>query len=303
MTVRTARETLKLSLGTAAVAVWVLPAGAVTITPSTVSVGSNNLGAGTVSLTGPTVSGQSFSSIHDLQSTTTNLLSSEVVTPPTETSSGLRYLYSTPQTTTSWLQDSWTVDLLEMAVQSTGTNASGGKWISLSGSVSAADAVSIRFSMEAAGTFSAISTPFGVTAPLLASFFFGPSAVSSVPGATTNTDLTTLTYSANTFSSAFSSMSFNLTPGVAQPFVAYVYAGQDVTINSFELSGATSNYGLVTTPQSSVVTGSRVLIGAEQIAPIPEAEPALILAAGLGAVAALSRRRRRAGPGPLAATA
>lgn len=270
-------------------------ASAATVTASTPTVTSSNLGTGSLDVYGPTVVTQNPTSTRDHSVTTTNLPTSEVVLQPTETTSGLRALYSTPQTTTSWVLDTWNRDVVDIDVASTGTNRAGGKWISVIGSVTSATALDISFSLLARGTFDPVQTPFGPTAPPLASFFFGPSAVTAVPGVSTNADIVALTYSANTFSSQYGTTTFTLAPGVTQPFAAYVYAGQDVSINAFELTGTTTLYGLVSTPQQQVVLGNRQFVGTEVIAPIPEAEPALILAAGLGALAALTRRRRRAG--------
>ncbi len=269
-------------------------ASAVTVTGGTPIVSSSNLGPGTPSVSGLSVSMQNISSNRSYATSTVNVLSSEVITPPTETTSGLRYLYSTPQTTTTWVQDSWKRDTFEIDVTSSGGNKSGGKWISIVGTVSSNIALDISFSMMASGTFDPIVTPFGLAAPPLASFYFGQAAVGAVPSSTTNADIISLTYSANTFSSQFGTTTFTLAPGVAQPFAAFVYAGQDVSIGTFDLTGITTLYDYTFAPRESVVIGNRVLVGAEQIAPIPEAEPALILAAGLGVVAALARRRRRA---------
>lgn len=269
-------------------------ASAATVTAGTPTVSSLNLGPGTPSVSGPSVSTQNISSNRNYGSSTVNLLSSEVITAPTETTSGLMYLYSTPQTTTTWVEDTWKRDTVEIDVNSSGGNKSGGKWISIVGTVSSNTALDISFSMMASGTFDPIVTPFGLAAPPLASFYFGEAAVGAVPSSTTNADIISLTYSANTFSSRFGTTTFTLAPGVAQPFAAFVYAGQDVSIGSFDLTGITTLYDYAFAPRESIVIGNRVLVGAEQIAPIPEAEPALILAAGLGAVAALARRRRRA---------
>jgi hypothetical protein len=269
-------------------------ASAVAVTGGTPTISSTNLGPGTPSVSGPNVSTQNSTSNRNFTTSTVNLLSSEVITPPTETTSGLRYLYSTPQTTTTLVQDSWKLDTFEIDVTSSGGNKSGGKWISIVGTVSSNTALDISFSMMASGTFDPIVTPFGLAAPPLASFYFGQAAVGAVPSSTTNADIISLTYSANTFSSQFGTTTFTLAPGVAQPFAAFVYAGQDVSIGTFDLTGITTLYDYSFAPRESVVIGNRQLVGAEQIAPIPEAEPALILAAGLGVVAALARRRRRA---------
>jgi hypothetical protein len=269
-------------------------ASAASVTAGTPTLSSSNLGTGTPSVYGPSASTQNISSNRDYESSTVNVPSSEVVIAPTETTSGLMYLYSTPQTTTTWVEDSWKRDTVEIDVNSSGGNKSGGKWISIAGTVTSDTALDIRFSMTASGIFDPIQTPFGLAAPPLASFYFGEAAVGAVPSSSTNADIISLTYSANTFSSQFGTTTFTLAPGVAQPFAAFVYAGQDVSIGTFDLTGITTLYDYALASRESVFIGNRVLVGAAQIAPIPEAEPALILAAGLGAVAALARRRRRA---------
>lgn len=269
-------------------------ASAVTVTAGTITLSSSNLGPGSPSVYGPSVSTQNIASNRNFEFSTVNVPSSEVIIEPTETSSGLLYLYSTPQTTTTWVEDSWKQDTLEIDVNSSGGNKFGGKWISIVGTVTSETALDIRFSMLSSGTFDPIQTPFGLAAPPLASFYFGEAAVGAVPSNTTNADIIALTYTANTFASQFGTTTFTLAPGAAQPFAAFVYAGQDVSIGSFELTGITTLYDYAFAHRESVVIGNRVLVGAAQIAPIPEAEPALILAVGLAAVAAIARRRRRA---------
>jgi hypothetical protein len=290
-------------LPAAALSLLAAGAWAQTLTPGPTTVTPSNLGVPSVTVTGPAVTTQTSSTTRDVQVSTIQVPSSEVVIEPTLTTPGLRYLYSTPVTTTTWLQDSTSVDSLEINVLSTGTNASGGKYISILGSVTSGAALDLTFTMEASGTFVPGSTPFGTTVPALASFYFGPNAlsVSPVPGITANADLTSLTYDTNTFTSTFGTTTFSMTPATVQPFAAYVYAGSDVTIDTFDLFGVTTSYGLTTTPQQQIVIGARDLVGAEQIAPIPSAEPVLILAAGLGFAAAVARRRRRGDATALAA--
>lgn len=269
---------------------------ATVVTVPAPAIATSNLGPGTPSVFGPRVTTRTETSARDHSTSVIDLFTSEVVVAPTETTSGLRALYATSRTTQSWILDSWLVDTVEIDVSSSGGNKAGGKWLSITGSVISDTAVDIRFTMVAQGTFEPMQTPFGAAVPPLAAFYFGQSAPVPTPSTTTNADLVTLTYTANTFASQYGSTTFSLAPGVAEPFAAYVYAGQDVSIGAFDLTGTTSRYGYTFAPQEQVTFGDRRFIGTEVIAPIPEAEPALILAAGLGALAALSRRRRRALP-------
>jgi hypothetical protein len=49
-------------------------------------------------------------------------------------------------------------------------------------------------------------------------------------------------------SSQFGTTTLPLAPGVAQPFAAFVYAGQDVSIGSFDLTGITTLYDYAFAP-------------------------------------------------------
>jgi hypothetical protein len=273
------------------------PALAAKIEPTSIVIESSNLG----NLSPSDLSASSVLSTSDRDSrrdysTRISYESSSVVqTPPTETTAGLRYLYETPITTTSWLEDSWRFDNLSVLVASQGQNQDGGKWISIGGTVTSEIDLSIAFSLEAGGKFAPISTPFGAAVPLLASFYFGAAAgsVTPVPGSGTFADLATLSYSTNTNNSTVQSTTFSLTAGNPQTFVAYVYAGSGVSIENFNLYAKTGIYDFRTTPGELIVVGDPVLVGAETIAPIPGAEPVVMLAAGLAVAAAVAGRRRK----------
>ena len=267
------------------------------IEPTSIVIESSNLG----NLSPSDLSASSFVSTSDRSSrrdysTQISYESSSVVqTPPTETTAGLRYLYSTPITTTSWLEDSWRFDNLDVLVASQGQNQNGGKWISIGGTVTSEIDFGVSFSLEAGGKFTPTSTPFGQAVPLLASFYFGAAAqsVTPVPGSGTFADLSSLSYGTNTYNSTLQSTTFSLTAGNPQPFVAYVYADSGVSIESFNLYAKTGIYDFTTTPGELITVGDPVLVGAETIAPIPGAEPVVMLAAGLAVAAAVAGRRRK----------
>ena len=274
------------------------PALAAKIQTGTISVESFNLGnlsPTDLSVTGPTVSTSDDSDRRNESTQVTYQSSSVVITPPTETSAGLRYLYQTPITTRSWLQDSWSIDNLSVLVSSSGQNQTGGKWISIGGTVNSELDLSIAFSLEASGSFTPTSTPFGLRVPLLASFYFGasPGSVDPVPGSGTVADLSTLSYSTNTYNSAIQSTTFSLIANTPQSFIAYVFAESGVSIEDFNLFGRTGLYDFRTTPGELITVGDPVLVGAETIAPVPGAEPVVMLAAGLAVVGAMAGRRKK----------
>ena len=260
-----------------------------------ISIGSSNLGSGVVSVDEPFISTQNQVAVRGYATTDAYAITSEVQTPPTETSAGLLYQYQTRTTTTTWVEDSWYIDQLVVHAISSGANQAGGKWLSIAGEVTSSIAYDFAFSLESSGHFTPTSTPFGQAVPLLASFYFGPGpgSVVPVPGSGTFSDLVSLTYESNTFSSSYTSTTFSLTPGAPQSFIAYVYAGDGVSIERFNLFAKSGLYDFSTASRESVVIGSPVLIGAQTIAPIPEADPVVMLAAGLGVAFAIAGRRRR----------
>lgn len=259
---------------------------------SNVATSSSNIGAGaTTTTSGPTVSSYANWSDTPYSTTTSTAFSSEVQTAPTTTTAGLVYDYETVTTTKSWDHQTWQYDYLSIGVTSDGTNQFGGKWISLSGSVQSSISTSLSFNLSASGNFTAAQTPFGPTAPLLASFYFGSTQPTPL-SANTYSNLEQLNY--DTYSTSYSTTTFNLLAGVAQSFVAYVYAPTDVSIGTFQLSAGTANYDFVSTPQAVSNIGSKTLIGARTLAPIPEPESYAMLLAGLGMIASIARRRKPA---------
>jgi hypothetical protein len=117
--------------------------------------------------------------------------------------------------------------------------------------------------------------------------------VTPVPGSGTLADLSTLSYSTNTYNSSVQSRTFSLAAGTPQTFIAYVYAGSGVSIEGFNLFAKSGLYDFNTTPGELITRGTPVLVGAETIAPIPGAEPIVMIAAGLAVAAAVARRRRK----------
>lgn len=281
---------LVLALGVSATAAH---ATSPALSVANVAVDSYNVG-GTPQITyGPSIYTDTHDSIFNITSTTTSLFTTEVVTPPTTTTAGLALNYQTDTTTDTWDRYAWNYDYMTMSVASYGTNQSGGKWISLTGSVQSSVDTALSFNLNASGFFTAINTPFGSAAPLLASFYLGNSQPSlSSLSSTTSTSLESLTY--YSYASSYSTASFSLLAGVSQNFVAYVYAPNDVSVSDFSLYASTGDYNLVITPQSQVYDGPKTLIGASVLAPIPEPETYAMMLAGLGLVAGAVTGRNRA---------
>lgn len=268
-------------------------ASAPILSVSNVITDSSNLGVGaTITTSPPSVSTYSSSGNANYTTTTSSDFTSEVQTEPTTTAAGLAYDYETITTTNTWDHITWKKDYLSIGVISDGVNKSGDKWISLTGSVHSTIDTTLSFSLNASGSFTATVTPFGSTAPLLASFYFGevqPTPLSAI----TSTNLVDSTYS--TYSSSYSTASFSLQSGVSQSFVAYVYAPDDVSVINFQLFANTADYDFVTTPGMQDNIGPKILIGAHTLAPIPEPETYAMMLAGLALIGVGVRSRKQAG--------
>lgn len=283
--------------GALALGLGILATGAQASSPilsvSNVVTDSSNLGLGaTITTSGPTVSTYSSSSYNINYTTSLSTeLTSEVIAPPTTSVAGLAYDYKTITTTKTWQDTTWKTDNLSIYVNSDGTNQSGGKWISLTGSVKSTIDTSLSFYLSASGSFTATATPFGPAAPLLASFYFGAAPPTSL-SATTSTNIESSSYSS--YTSSYSSPTFSLLSNVAQSFSAYVYAPTDVSVSDFHLSALTNGYDFVTTDEINISIGPKTLIGARVLAPIPEPESYAMLLAGLGVIGSIVRRRKHA---------
>jgi hypothetical protein len=290
------RTKLTVSI-TCALALGMLATGAHASSPilsvSPVVTNSSNLG-GSTTTTGPTITtGTYVDTYNNYISTNTTALTSEIVTEPTTTTAGLVNHFSTVTTTNTWDNYTSKTDYLSIDVASNGINQAGDKWISLTGSVQSTINTTLSFNLGAQGNFTATSTPFGPAAPLLASFYFGGSSPTALSSSTTTSSLDSLSY--YTYSSSYSTASFNLLAGVAQNFVAYVYAPTDVSISDFSLNAYTHpGYDLVITPQTQVIIGPKTLLSASILSPIPEPETYAMMLAGLGLVGTVIRRRTNA---------
>ena len=251
---------------------------------------SANLGAGAaVHLAAPSVYSRSDYWDTNYAQTLTSAFTTEVQTPPTATEAGLAYNYQTDTTTRSWDHTTWLEDHLSIGMTSDGVNQAGGKWIELTGRIQSTINTTVQFQLNAAGSFTATQTPLGAAAPQLSSFYFGSSAVLPM-SATTTADLPSLSYTGTGFSGL---ASFNLLAGVAQSFVAYVYAPSDVSISSFSLDAWTSRYNVVTTPVVIKDVGPKTLVSASILSPIPEPEGLALSLTGLALIGLVARKARR----------
>lgn len=272
------------------VAVWAMPtAHAADPNPvfslNGVQVQSSNLGYS------PTISGQSVSRV--LGSTQRELLNSETVvedvwevsTAPTTTTGGVESMFKVTTSTKEFQNYRWIYDTATISTASQSGQLSGGKWISISGSITSSIDHSISPSLSAYGSFTPVNTPFGEAAPALASLYFGSSMTSLMP---------TLMYSSSGgtgYSVSANGGLVNFVSGQPQSFVALAYAAEGVSLDSLQVSW--SEY--LREPLGSTyqeIDTKREWSSSRPLAPIPEPETYALALAGLGVVGWMARRRR-----------
>lgn len=211
---KSATQFLALGLGVLATASAYASSPILSVSP--VVTGSLNLGGATTT-TGPTVTTETHNYRDNFTTAYTTVLASEVAIAPTTTTAGLQNNFSTVTRTESWDLNTSKRDYLSIDVTSNGVNQAGNKWISLTGSVQSTIDTTLSFYLNAGGSFTAMSGPFGSSiAPLLASFYFGESAPTAL-SASTVTNLEASSY--YTYTSSYQTASFSLLAGVAQNFV------------------------------------------------------------------------------------
>lgn len=248
-------------------------AGRSVLSFSDIQTTSQNLGEGAnVVTSSPTNSYWSDSFQFGYTSETKTETTTEVQVQPTTSSAGLAYVYETKTTKSNWqIRTEWTNDL-DVSVLSDGTNQSGGKWIQLTGNVSSLVDGNVNFSLQASGSFTPTMTPFGPSAPILSSFYFGESAPLSLSSATYS-NIDAQAYS--TYSLAYNAQtSYQLLAGQSRSFIAYVYAPSDVSVNYFDVSARMTAYDVQITPYEQVDVGPKTLASAYTLPPLPVPEPA-----------------------------
>lgn len=167
-------------------------------------------------------------------------------------------------------------------------NFSSGKYIQLSGTISATKALSLHYSITADGNYQAITTPFGTAAPTLPAFYFSTGSSTLAPTAVTNSS------DAGSYYSYFSNGLLTLAANSSISFTAVVYAGDGVSLQDFGVNFYSDYYKSDDTVTNHSSTDSR-LVGAHLIPaqPVPEPSTYLMLLGGLLCIGNAASRRRR----------
>lgn len=211
----------------------------------------------------------------------------DVTTAPTTTMGGVETLFKVTTLTEDFQDYQWIYDNASISTDGQTGQLTGGKWISISGSITSSIDLSISPWLDAYGSFTPVSTPFGDAAPALASLYFGSSMASLSQGSISSySDSGSATYSVY---ASGGSMSF--LAGQSQTFVALAYAPEGVSLDGFEVGWYRSSSEPIGSAYKKSDT-SREYLGSRPLAPIPEPETYALALAGLGVVGWMARRRR-----------
>lgn len=220
---------------------------------------------------------------------TTSVVTSEslskTIIEPTTTQTGLAYDYTRQTTTTTTRTATWNYDSISWGVGSDPTLFSGGKYLTLTGSFSSLVSGNVYIDLSAQGSYLQTSfSPFGAVSPALPALYFGTS-LRELERLYSWTSDNAGQYGTNT------SATLQVTAGVAQSFAAVVYAGDAVSLESFDLWARGPDYNYQVTDSISAPKTTEILTGSHLIPAVPEPETYGMLLAGLGIIGAVVRRR------------
>lgn len=239
--------------------------------------------------TGTAYSGSSIypdqdSWVTDQQTVTT--YRTQLITAPTTSSPGLEYVYQDVTTSYNQHTETWKIQTLSASVSADGNQLSGGKGILLEGNISATSNTIFTLSLGAFGYFETSSGFYGVVIPALPTFYLATGS-DPLSVATYGTTFT----SGSAYNSGTNYYSFSLSAGQTLHFEGAVYAGNDVSLESFSLYFQSNPYDVVDHVQYHTNTVTS-LYGANALPAVPEPETYAMLIAGIG-VLVLRRSRRQ----------
>jgi hypothetical protein len=187
------------------------------------------------------------------------------------------------------------IDTASYSVNDDANNYAAGQWVQMTGTVTANEATTFDYNLQATGNFRTTVVPnVGEVNPAFPSLFvsFGATPLAKVGATSSSAFSPTNQYSIYSYDYSYTN-SIALAAGEATSFAALVYTGGDVSLANFKLNIWSKNYGVTDTVTTSSSTNSSYLGFVEVAAlPVPEPETYAMLMAGLGLVGLASRRRK-----------
>lgn len=281
-----------LALGLAVLGVYP-QAQAEVITISNLSVGASNVGPASLTSSSSYIS--TYLDLDTANYSNTTKLVTEIAEQPTTTLPGLEKDYEINTIKYDNLRTSYKRDNLQAGILSPDSGLAGGKYLTLSGSVTSTIATTVYFDLSAFGTYLPGTSPFGgASVPALASLYLGSSLNTLAPTA----------YSTAYVSAGSTSYTVNngwsyavvLAAGETLTFTAGIAAPTDASLTELRLGlqSAYYDYQTVTTPYEYQ---TKTLVDARAIPPLPVPENSsyAMLLAGIGMISLVRRRSGKAG--------
>jgi len=270
-----------------ATALW--SAAAASATVLTVTPGTTTFSG--VSADGPpnTAPATTFTNIlsSDYTSTTTTGIEKVVQTAPTPTTSGLAYVYEVTTVNQKRTDTVASADYFYWN-QALNGNTPGNEFLTFSATVTATESLSASLSIYSSGSYTPVVSPFGTSVPALPSYYFRLAGASdwTLLGAS----IGTVAGGSNLFGGESTAVVLEL--GAPLTFEVAVFAGSNVDLSRVSVSLVSKYYDQHEVINDLGGTTTKVLVGAELLAPVPEPETYALILAGLLFVGLRTRAQR-----------
>jgi hypothetical protein len=185
-------------------------------------------------------------------------------------------------------------DYANYTVAGNAGNYAPGQWIEIAGTVTANEATTFNFYLQASGNYLTTAIPgVGNVNPALPSLLagFGSNPLTSVAAISSYSQSGTSQYSVDSYTYWYQD-SIVLAAGEQTSFAALVYAGGDVSLANFRMNISSGNYGLVTQTTTGTAYPTSQFVETVITPPVPEPETYALLLCGLGFISFISYRRK-----------
>ena len=155
--------------------------------------------------------------------------------------------------------------------------------------MTATESLSATLNVYSSGSYTPVASPFGASVPALPSYYFRLAGASAwtLLGSSSGT----VAGSSNLYGGESTAVTLEL--GAPMTFEVAVFAGSNVDLSNVSVSLVSEYYDQHEVINDLGGTSTKVLIGAELLAPIPEPETYALILAGLLFVGLRTRAQRR----------